>query len=445
MYRVGVRFLVCVVVALQTTLWVLPASAQTALDRVVGLQEFGAPVVISSVEGQQLAILAKAAGVSMGFEGTLPVRRGLSILATKRRLREVLDAISKADPRYEWREDDNVIVIRPVEAWSDLTSALHANLRGMSLDSATAGDALDVLARMVGVEPPSIGFDSRRFSMQARDGATWLEVLNAIVRAHGALTWIIEPSNPYRADSPIRIVLNVGAGGAGIGVPAGAVLSPAFAGYRSEPAVHGSEATILERIVGGDRRGAPIRVDTVNGQVAVNLANAAGVPVGFESLPAVEPVRWLSEGVVLSRQTLRQALDVLVALDPRYEWRDMDGMIAIRPAEAWLSSDNPLFRLVRNLHLHDVPASTVIAAFGVAVTGASLPNTLPDSRTFSVDVAQGTVFELLNAISRSHGEISWIWEEIPGDEKRLSDSGLTHRVTFWLRQGVGAGVGLAVP
>jgi hypothetical protein len=44
--------------------------------------------------------------------------------------------------------------------------------------------------------------------------------------------------------------------------------------------------------------------------------------------------------------TLQQALAVLVALDPRYEWLDANGVIALRPVNAWLASENPLFQFV---------------------------------------------------------------------------------------------------
>jgi hypothetical protein len=94
----------------------------------------------------------------------------------------VLAAIVNADPRYEWREDNGVIIVRPIAAWSDDTSALHAPIAGFTLENVAAHDTLDLLAQMVAVEPPGTGTDTRRFSVEVPDGATWLEALNAIVR-----------------------------------------------------------------------------------------------------------------------------------------------------------------------------------------------------------------------------------------------------------------------
>ena len=365
------RYLAILLPSLLTTAGIPPAAAQTVLDRVVDTTESGA-VTLSELTGQQVAILGRAAGVPMGFEGVLPRAPRFSIRATRRPLRAVLDALIEADPRYEWREDAGVIVLRPIAAWAD------------------------DLARMVGVRPPSIGLDTRRFSLQARPGATWLEALNAIVREHVLVS-------------------------------------------RPEPA---PESSILDRIVGTGHLGEPIRAHTVNEQLARDVANAVGVPIGFESLRAAEPLAWLSDGVSLSGMTLQQALAVLVALDPRYEWRDANGVIALRPVNAWLASDNPLFQLVPAVQLQDVPASKAIAKVS-ALLSAPRQTEFPDTRAFSVDVPRGTLFDLLNAISRAHGELSWAWEEIPADEKNLISQGLRHRITFSVRRGVAQG--LAVP
>ena len=405
----------------------------------VGPSESGAPVTLQGLDGQQLAILGRAAGVPMGFEGVLPRGPRVSVRATRRPLREVLDALIETDPRYEWREDAGVVVVRPIGAWADDTSPLRAALEGLTLDNITAGDALDVLAHMVGVAPPQLGLDSRRFSVQVRQGASWLDALNAIVREHGALTWTIEPLNSFRGDVPLVIKLNTGASGVGIGVPADAVRSPDAVVGRPEPE---HESHLLDRIVGTTPLGDAIRASTVNGQVARDVANAVGVPIGFEALPAAEPVAWLSDGLNISGMTLQQALEGLVTLDPRYEWREANGVIAIRPAGAWLASENPLFQLVPALQLEDVPASTVIARIS-ALLGAPQHTEFPDTRGFSVDVPRGTLFDLLNGISRAHGQLSWAWEEIPADDKQLVSRGLRHRITFSLRRGVA--VGLAVP
>jgi hypothetical protein len=164
------RSAVLLLIPLLASVNIRSAEAQAVLDRIVGPTEFGDPVFLRGVDGQQLAILGRAAGVAIGFEGIVPVRYRSSIRATARPLRTVLDTLVHADPRYEWREDDGVIVVRPVAAWSDDSSALHAPIDALMLEDVTARDVLNLLAQMVGAQAPDIGHDTRRFSRPGTPG-----------------------------------------------------------------------------------------------------------------------------------------------------------------------------------------------------------------------------------------------------------------------------------
>jgi hypothetical protein len=42
--------------------------------------------------------------------------------------------------------------------------------------------------------------------------------------------------------------------------------------------------------------------------------------------------------------TLRQALDAAVSADRRYEWRDVDGVVVVRPVAAWHDATHPLLQ-----------------------------------------------------------------------------------------------------
>jgi hypothetical protein len=44
----------------------------------------------------------------------------------------------------------------------------------------------------------------------------------------------------------------------------------------------------------------------------------------------------------LSALTARQALDDLTKVDPRYAWRDLGGVVVIRPVSAWKGQRSPL-------------------------------------------------------------------------------------------------------
>jgi hypothetical protein len=49
-----------------------------------------------------------------------------------------------------------------------------------------------------------------------------------------------------------------------------------------------------------------------------------------------------SEGFVATGAPLRLVLDALVTIDPRYEWRLLDGVVVFRPLAAWDDPENPL-------------------------------------------------------------------------------------------------------
>jgi hypothetical protein len=410
------------------------AAGETAVvDRIVGsLNGSPARVTLSSLTGAQLVPLASVSGVAIGFEGVSPKPFAQPIVATGRRLGAVLDALVKADPRYEWREDDGAMVIRPVEAWRDNASLLETRVARISLKDMMAGDALRLLSQMFGVEPLFSGTDSRRFSVEVRDGASLLEALNAIVRAHGSLAWSFEPLGP---GSPLSMQFTIG--GTGFGIPAGARPRPVT---RSAETPRG-ERPMLERPFANGHHGLPL-MSSVHAQSVLAFAEAAGVPIGFESLPASEPVRSSVTGVDLGG-TIGRALDDIVAFDPRYEWRTVDGVIVIRPTTAWLDPGDPLFRIVRAIRLDNVTVSKALAALREALGGSITPSPVSDTRTFSIDVPAGrTVLDVLTAISRAHGELSWAWEETSADD--LSRSPGDYRYRLWVTipaGGIRSGVG----
>ena len=87
-------------------------------------------------------------------------------------LRAVLEAITAADPRYEWREDDGVVVVRPVAAWADPAHLLHSEVDALKRDNIQSKDAYDLLAHMLGFQTDPVGGpgDTRPFSVDLRSG-----------------------------------------------------------------------------------------------------------------------------------------------------------------------------------------------------------------------------------------------------------------------------------
>jgi hypothetical protein len=171
------------------------------------------------------------------------------------------------------------------------------------------------------------------------------------------------------------------------------------------------------------------------------LAVASGVPMGLEqlawdNLPASERILIQFESLTLTGMSLGGALSAITAIDLRYEWREMDGVIVFRPASAWADPADPLYGLVGRVTLDRVTTRAAVAAAFTPFDPAVRILNVVDRRRVSVDLPNGTHLDLWNALVRSHGAMSWTFEHLSaGDRKHMP--GRRYRLTFWI---FGAGV-----
>ena len=178
----------------------------------------------------------------------------------------------------------------------------------------------------------------------------------------------------------------------------------------------------LERKVGTDANGHPVRFTAFPRDLGP-LSGVVSVPMGAETLPPSRPGSSLAS-VVLTGLTLREALDGIVRRDPRYEWRNVDGVIVFRPADAWNQSAGhtrgtaspPLSQAIPEVRLGET--STQLAANLVAaLLGAphSSPLLFSDTSRLVINAETGTIFDLLNVIAKAHGNLVWEFRhERPG-------------------------------
>lgn len=103
---------------------------------------------------------------------------------------------------------------------------------------------------------------------------------------------------------------------------------------------------VLERPIASDHLGpavvwAPEAISS--GLWARRVAQGARVALVFEGAASV-PAAGLPERVDLTGLTVREALDTLIARDPRYSWRQVGEAIVVRPTAAWDDQAHPLHR-----------------------------------------------------------------------------------------------------
>lgn len=417
----------------------VPLARAQSVDRTVGEGQFGGSLQLTALTGPELAKLAVAAGVAMGFEAAgQPTRLSMPVTATGRKLNAVLDDLIRADDRYEWREDDGVIVVRPASAWRDPLSVLSTAVGPIRQREMQASDAAALIAQLFGLRRDlgsGLG-DTIKFTVDLPDGGTLLSVLNAVVRAHGTMTWSLGPTGQI----PMAISVFVGAAaGIGFDIRPGAVIVTTPPGQQTTTTAeqHGS---LLDMVVGTKRDGTPLLIQSAS--QLKELAAAVRVPMGIETL-ATSPAFIQGDRVRVTGLTLREALQVLATIDPRYAWREMDGVIVLRPVDAWNDGSSPLFRMIGDLRAENVPVERAIGVLMARLgDDQHVQNYFSDTRRISLDLPQGSVLDGLNHLVRAHGELCWEWQQNSAEERRFY-SERRFMLTFWFFNG--GGHGYAIP
>src|SRR4051812_1833883 len=117
------------------------AGAQSRLDQPLPLPtrtaaHVGWIPVAPLAEGETAAslplVLVRGSGVPMVFEVDAEhplLAQPLAVVG--RTVRESLDAFTRANPTYSWREQDGVVVVRPSHAWSDPRCPFNRSVEGV--------------------------------------------------------------------------------------------------------------------------------------------------------------------------------------------------------------------------------------------------------------------------------------------------------------------------
>jgi hypothetical protein len=410
------------------------ASAQSGLDGVVGSDGSGGPFEFRGFTAHTLGSFARAAHVPIGIE--LAPDTGLQgglppITLTGRTVRDAVALMVAADPRYTWRDDAGVIVFelaRPYEG-NPLDHAAPA----IRLDETNSRLSLALVAALLGAPASTVIHlgDTKSFRLDAPAG-TVRSLLNAIVRAHGELVWILE--RPRRKDPLFPYVLSFMSGphGYGLGLTGqpGVVTDLATFGVR-----HADAAWILDATVGPKEDGRPLELAGAWPSAVSDLARTLRAPFGFQS--GAEPRRPNEmPPFTATGRPVREVLEILAVRDPRYAWRFLDGAIVVRPTSAWADPNDPLFALVPDVDVQDGSMTDAVRKVLTALGGDVTALTFPDGRNVSFLAVHPTALDLLNALARAHGSLVWTYAD--ADAKEIDATGRKHRLTLGV-SGVGYG------
>jgi len=147
------------------------------------------------------------------------------------------------------------------------------------------------------------------------------------------------------------------------------------------------------------------------------VARAANVPLGFESLPGCgfgrRTIVPAGLGRVLDASTPREAFDEVAALNRNFQWQEIDGMVIVRPTAAWDDPQNLLNLPAHAFQLMNVAADDALSR----VLDAATPRVHyvqtrarvhgPLEAPVSVDFSGGTLLRALNAVIRAKADAEW--------------------------------------
>jgi hypothetical protein len=195
-----------------------PAAQETQeippLERIVGRNIILRPADNHCLVPSLVRSIARDVGLPAGVEhlpGACDYRRppnadpGSWVALIGMSVREALNTLTAFDPRYHWIESEGVILVRPLEAWGDEDHLLHQTIGKFSAEEEHAGILLNRLrARLTDVREREPWLMTPQTPDAARPltfhlpATTAILALDAIVREHGSLTWVVEYCRPER-------------------------------------------------------------------------------------------------------------------------------------------------------------------------------------------------------------------------------------------------------
>jgi hypothetical protein len=172
-------------------------------------------------------------------------------------------------------------------------------------------------------------------------------------------------------------------------------------------------------------------------ETLASIAKASGILIGFETMLDHGPASATSQfGRSLRGMRVGDALDTLIALHPGYAWRNVNGVIHVRPQAAFNDSNHFLNEMAAPLELIDaLPLHATFEVHRVFIPDCVinhpiytdqrdkiLERELPAMRQpLTLSFGGGRVIDLLDAIIKAHGSLYWnVTYEVPPE--RLHDA-----------------------
>jgi hypothetical protein len=212
--------------------------------------------------------------------------------------------------------------------------------------------------------------------------------------------------------------------------------------------------SVLDRIVAAQPNGGPFvfapPIKDWSDQSVLGVGSAADIVVGFEAAPEVEhllgPMTDARKAQIDSRRrislagkTVREALDTVVAIDPRYRWVDIHRVPVVRPWASWVDPNHLLNKVVGAVEWPETNLTKALFDVATLMTGTVPMPAMTANRPpfFRVQTGPIAIMELLNTVALAHGHAYWQVRHrcAPNDPRALQVQLESYR-----HAGVGGGV-----
>jgi hypothetical protein len=146
--------------------------------------------------------------------------------------------------------------------------------------------------------------------------------------------------------------------------------------------------------------------------MAALIARQLDIPSGIERLPGpcAPPDTPITEEVALIGMDFHDVLDLLVKTDSRYYWVFSDGVVVVRPLEAWNTKDHFLHETLQAVGLEEqnigAAMDQIFAQPGVSAGGGELIMS-GDPSTITLSLGPVSRIGALDAVVRAHGRLRW--------------------------------------
>ena len=145
------------------------------------------------------------------------------------------------------------------------------------------------------------------------------------------------------------------------------------------------------------------------------VAKDVGAPAGGEFLPVCgygyKDRPPITERIPLLAMRVGEAIELLTKVDPRYHIMESDGVMVVRPLQAWINHKHFLNRTIDKLEMTDEniggALEEVLAPFWNRGRSRTLATLMSGFGKLTLSVGPVSAVEALDAIVRTHGAARW--------------------------------------